>query len=74
MTGLLERAFSKASQLSEEGQDAIAALILREIESEGWWDDLFSRPESAEVLSRMADKALADAQAGRARNLDLDQM
>jgi hypothetical protein len=74
MTGLLEQAFSKASQLSEEGQDAIAALILREIESEERWDELFSRPESAELLSRMADKAVADARAGRARKLNLDEL
>jgi hypothetical protein len=74
MTGLLEQAFSKASQLSEEGQDAIAALIFREIESEERWDELFSRPESAEMLSRMADKALADARAGRAGKLDLDEL
>ena len=74
MTGLLEQAISKASQLSEEGQDAIAAIILREIQSEERWEELFSRPDSAEMLSRMADKALADARAGRARKLDLDDL
>jgi hypothetical protein len=74
MTGLLVQAFSKASQLPEEAQDAIAAIVLHEIESEERWDELFSRLESAEMLSRMADKALADARAGRARKLDLDEL
>ena len=74
MTGLLEQAISKASQLSEEEQDAIASIILREIQSEERWDELFSHPGSAEMLSRMADKALADAGAGRARKLDLDEL
>jgi hypothetical protein len=74
MTGLLEQAFAKASQLPEDGQDAIASIILCEIESEKKWDELFGRPESAEMLSRMADQALADARAGRARKLDLDEL
>ena len=74
MTGLLEQAISKASQLTQEGQDAIASIILREIESEERWDELFSRPGSADMLSRMADRALEDARSGRARPLDLDDL
>jgi hypothetical protein len=73
MTGLLEQAISRALRLSKEGQDAIVAIILREIESEERWDELFSRPESADMLSRVSDKALADARSGRARKLDRDQ-
>jgi hypothetical protein len=69
MTGPLEQAISKASQLTQEGQDAIASIILREIESEERWEELFNRPGSAEMLSRMADKALEDARSGRARPL-----
>jgi hypothetical protein len=34
MTQLLEKTFDKASNLPEEDQDAVAALILKEIESE----------------------------------------
>lgn len=37
MTGLLERAFAKAATLPEAEQDALAALILAEIESEQRW-------------------------------------
>ncbi len=74
MTSLMQQAIAKATQLSEEDQDSIASIILREIESEERWDELFSQPESADLLSRMADDALADARSGRARKLDLDEL
>jgi hypothetical protein len=70
----MEQAIAKASQLPEEEQDTIASIILREIESEERWDQLFSRAGSAELLSRMADDALAELRSGRARKLDLDEM
>jgi hypothetical protein len=60
-------------QLPEHEQEAIASIILREIESEQRWDELFSRPESAELLSRLADEALAERRAGRTRKPDVDQ-
>ena len=68
------QAFLKARQLPERDQEAIAAIILHEIESERRWDESFARPESAELLSRMADEALAEIRAGRARKLDLDEL
>ena len=74
MSQLMEQAFQRARQLSEQDQEAIASLILQEIESERRWDELFARPESADLLSRMADQALAGARAGRARKLDLDEL
>lgn len=70
----MEQAFQKAKQLPESDQEAIASIILQEIESERRWEELFSRPESADLLSRMADKALADIQAGRARKLNVDEL
>jgi hypothetical protein len=74
MSELMEQAFLKAKQLSESDQDAIAAIILQEIESERRWEELFARPRSADLLSRMADEALAGIQAGRARKLDIDEL
>ncbi|MFO0889139.1 MAG: hypothetical protein U0790_08360 [Isosphaeraceae bacterium] len=74
MSKLMELAFQKASQLPEQDQEAIASIILQEIESERHWDELFARPESAEILSRMADRALEAARAGRARKLDLGDL
>jgi hypothetical protein len=67
MSQLLEQAVAKARQLPEGDQDAIAAIILIEIESERRWDELFSQPKSLDLLSRMADEALAEARSGRAR-------
>jgi hypothetical protein len=74
MTKLLEDAVSKARVLSEEEQDAIGALVLQEIESESRWSELFSHPKSADLLSKLADQALAQARAGRAQKLDLNDL
>lgn len=74
MSPLMERAFSEAGQLPEADQEAIAAIILQEIESERRWDELFARPESADLLARMADQALAGMRAGRAKKLDLNDL
>jgi hypothetical protein len=74
MSRLMDEALSKVKALSEEEQEAIAALILREIESERRWDELFAQTASADLLSRMADEALADAKAGLVRKLDLDEL
>ncbi len=74
MSHLMERAIREASALPESDQEAIASIILQEIEAERRWDELFARPESAELLSRMADQALAGMEAGRATPLDLDDL
>ena len=74
MSQLMEHAFLKARQLSEQDQDALASIILQEIESEQRWDELFARPESVELLSRMADEAIAEIKAGRARKLDVNEL
>jgi hypothetical protein len=74
MTRLMEQAVSRASELSDEEQDALAAILLREIESERRWDTLFSRPTSADLLGSMADEALAEADAGGCRPLNLDEL
>ena len=46
---------SRIAQLPEQEQEALAAILLREIESERSWDELFSRSESADLLASMAD-------------------
>ena len=67
LTRLMEQAFEKARELPEDEQDAIASIILREIESEHRWDELFSHPKSADLLSNLGDEALAEARAGRVK-------
>jgi hypothetical protein len=74
MSQLMEHAFLKARQLPEQDQEVIASIILQEIESDQRWEELFARPESAELLSRMADEALVEIRAGRARKLDINDL
>lgn len=56
MTKLLEEAFKKASELSENEQDTLAKWLLEELESERQWDRMFA--QSQDVLERLADEAL----------------
>lgn len=49
MTELLEQAIAKLKTLSIDEQDAVAALILEELEEERRWDESFAR--SSEVLA-----------------------
>jgi hypothetical protein len=74
MTQLMEEAIAKASRLTEDEQDALALIILREIESEERWDELFAQPKSVDVLSRLADEAMSEVQSGRVRKLELDDL
>lgn len=71
MTELLERALEKLKALPDDGQDAIAALILEELEEledEARWDRAFaSRPD---VLAGLAAEAMAEDQAGKTLPLD----
>jgi len=70
----MDQAFLKARELPEQDHDAIASIILLEVESEHKWEELFARPESAELLSRMADAALVEIRAGRAKKLDIREL
>ena len=54
MTKLLQQAFERASELPEMEQDRLARFLLAELESERQWDELFSRPESEDLLERLA--------------------
>ena len=67
MTKLLEKAFSKASKLSEDEQDALAQWLLREIEAERRWMEAFE--SSQDVLSDLADEALKEHRDGRTEEL-----
>lgn len=68
MTQLLERALEEVQRLSPADQDAIASIILAEIEDEELWDQTFAG--SQDKLARMAAKAREDIKAGRTKNLD----
>jgi len=50
-------------KLSSSEQDAIAAIIIDELEDEKLWDEAFA--QSQESLSRLVEKARADVRAGK---------
>jgi len=70
MTELLEKAFSAVSKLSEPEQGSFARWLLSELESERKWDDLFGG--SQDLLSQLADEALAEHRQGKTKRLDAD--
>ena len=72
MTELMEKALAEISKLPANEQDALAAIILEEIESERIWNKLFA--ESEDLLSQLADEALAEHRAGKTKPLNLDEL
>jgi hypothetical protein len=72
MTKLLEEAFTEASKLPEQEQDALAVVILEELASERRWDQAFA--DSADLLAQLADQALAEHRAGKTHVLDPERL
>jgi len=72
MTKLLERAVEKVKALPDNEQDAIAALILEELEDEVHWDESFARTQ--DKLAKLAADAMAEHQEGKTIELDPDKL
>ncbi len=72
MTKLLERAVEKVRKLPDLEQDAIAALILEELEDEARWEKAFARSQDA--LAKLAQEAMAEDKAGKTEELDPDAL
>jgi hypothetical protein len=70
MNKLLERVITETAKLPDRDQEAFAAFMLAELESERRWDDLFSR--SQDLLAQMADEADEEYLAGLTQPLDPD--
>ncbi|HEY9852875.1 MAG TPA: hypothetical protein V6D28_25605 [Leptolyngbyaceae cyanobacterium] len=68
MSELLERAIATLQTLPESEQNAIAAMILAEIENDRRWDESFSR--SPNILAKLAASAMAEYRAGKTQELD----
>jgi hypothetical protein len=68
MTELLEQAIARLKTLPANEQDAIAAMILEELEDEIRWDEAFKR--SKDALAFLADEAMAEYRAGKTQELD----
>ena len=63
MTQLLEHAISEIKKLSNDEQDAIAAVLMAELASERQWVPAFD--STAAQLSGLANEALAEYRAGK---------
>lgn len=70
MTDLLQRAYDEAAKLPPEEQDELARAVLRAIEDERSWDELFA--QSQDLLADMADEAEAEYNAGKTEPLRVD--
>lgn len=68
MTELLERAIARLQALPESEQNAIASIILEEIEDERRWDEAFSH--SPDILAKLAASAMAEYHAGETQELN----
>jgi hypothetical protein len=72
MGKLLEKVMTEAAKLPDEEQEAFAAFMLVELESERRWDDLFARSQG--LLSTMAAEARQEYRAGLTEPLDPDTL
>ena len=61
MTQFLEKVLAEVYKLPPEKQNAIAAVILEELEDERLWDKTFA--ESQDQLAQLASKVRADIKA-----------
>ena len=71
MTKLLEQAMQRVAELPEDEQDAVAALVLAELESEGRWDKRFS--ENQDALAELAAEAAELDEKGSNTPLEFDR-
>jgi hypothetical protein len=68
MTERLEQVIARLKTLPTDKQDAIATLILEELEEDQRWDDAFAR--SPDLLAKLAAEAMAEYRAGKTQELD----
>jgi hypothetical protein len=68
MTKLLKEVLERVAKLPEAEQDALAAVILAEMEDERRWANSFAKSQDA--LERLADEALAEDRRGDTRPLE----
>lgn len=72
MTERLEQVIARLKTLPTDKQDAIAALILEELEEDQRWDDSFAR--SPDFLAQLAAEAMAEYRAGKTQELDPEML
>jgi len=65
----LKEAFDLAGQLPENEQQALASLLLDEIQASQRWSDLFNDPHSEKLLERLVAEAIAEDGAGESEEI-----
>ena len=71
MTKLLAQLFQDLAKLPEAEQDAVATIMLEELDAEARWSAAFSASQAA--LEALADEALAQYRAGETTPLGFDE-
>lgn len=72
MTLALEKAFHQVAKLPEVEQDAFAAWIMAELDTEARWEQLFT--DSQDLLATLAGEALLEYVEGKTKLLDPDTL
>jgi hypothetical protein len=72
MTQLLQQAMAEVQKLPVAEQDAIASIILDELEDEQRWQQAFA--DSQDKLAKLADRVRGDIRAGRVHNRGIDTL
>ena len=72
MSPSLEHAVAEACKLPDADQEAIAALIIKEIEEDRKWEESCAR--SPEKLTALAERAAEQVRAGRIRAAGFDEL
>jgi hypothetical protein len=68
MTELLEQAIARLKALPANEQDAIAAMILEELEDDLLWEKAFAR--SPDALAKLAATAMIEYRTGKTQELN----
>jgi len=74
MIDKLKEAFALAEQRSEQEQQALAELLLEELQASRRWDELLAGPRSEALLERMTAEALAEDDAGETEEITGDNL
>ncbi|MEH2206918.1 MAG: hypothetical protein V7K53_23055 [Nostoc sp.] len=72
MTELIEQAIFHLQALSSNDQDAIALMILEELEDEVQWNKTFAKSQN--FLDKVAGEAIAEYRAGKTQALNPDTL
>jgi len=72
MSQLLDQAVAEARKLPDAEQDAIAAVILEEIEDDRRWEVSFAR--SPDKLAALAARAAEQVRDGQSRTAGFDEL